>query len=170
MESTCVHTYLHKEGLIIMEVQIIERTRFTMRLAIRGIKTPFANALRRIMLSEVPAMAIEDVVIIENSSVLHDEILAHRLGFIPIKTDLDSYNLPSECPCKSEFGCNLCRAALFRADESRRRHRINGVQFRDLDAARAGGDGSSSGTRPCPAADVRQRDEAVRRGRGARCR
>src|SRR6516165_8649283 len=35
---------------------------------------------------------------------------------------------------------NLCREALFRADESRRRHRINGVQFRDLDAARAGGD------------------------------
>lgn len=95
-----------------MEVQIIERTGFTMRLVIRGIKTPFANALRRIMLSEVPAMAIEDVVIIENSSVLHDEILAHRLGFIPIKTDLDSYNLPDECPCKSEFGCNLCRAAL----------------------------------------------------------
>ena len=71
-----------------MEVQIIERTRFTMRLAIRGIRIPFANALRRIMLSEVPAMAIEDVVIIENSSVLNDEILAHRLGFIPIKTDL----------------------------------------------------------------------------------
>ncbi len=79
---------------------------------IRGITTPFANALRRIMLSEVPAMAIEDVVIIENSSVLHDEILAHRLGFIPLKTDLDSYNLPEECSCKSELGCNLCRVAL----------------------------------------------------------
>jgi len=64
------------------------------------------------MLSEVPAMAIEDVVIIENSSVLPDEILANRLGFIPLKTDLDSYNLPEECPCKSEFGCNLCRVAL----------------------------------------------------------
>jgi len=57
-------------------------------------------------------MAIDEVVIIENSSMLHDEILAHRLGLVPLKTDLDSYNLPEECPCKSEFGCNLCRVAF----------------------------------------------------------
>ena len=112
MESTCVHKHLHKGRLVTMEIQIVAKTDFTMRLIIRGVKAPFANALRRIMLSEVPAMAIEDVVIIENSSVIHDEILANRLGFIPLKTDLDSYNLPEECPCKSEFGCNLCRVAL----------------------------------------------------------
>ncbi|MCK4320478.1 DNA-directed RNA polymerase subunit alpha, partial [Candidatus Bathyarchaeota archaeon] len=90
-----------------MKIQIIEKTDFTMRLTIQGVETSFANTLRRIMLSEVPTMAIADAVIIENSSVLPDEILVHRLGFIPLKTDLDSYNLPEECPCKSEFGCNL---------------------------------------------------------------
>jgi len=57
-------------------------------------------------------MAIDEVVVIENSSMLHDEILAHRMGLIPLKTDLDSYNLPEECPCKSELGCNLCRVSL----------------------------------------------------------
>jgi DNA-directed RNA polymerase subunit D len=57
-------------------------------------------------------MAIDEVVMIENSSILQDEIIAHRLGLIPLKTDLDSYNLPEECPCKSEFGCNLCRVTL----------------------------------------------------------
>jgi len=57
-------------------------------------------------------MAIDDVVVIENSSMLHDEILSHRLGFIPLKTDLDSYNLPEECSCKSELGCNLCRVTM----------------------------------------------------------
>jgi DNA-directed RNA polymerase subunit D len=57
-------------------------------------------------------MAIDEVVIIENSSVLQDEIIAHRLGLIPLKTDLDGYNLPEKCPCKSEFGCNLCRVSL----------------------------------------------------------
>ncbi|MEM3626835.1 MAG: DNA-directed RNA polymerase subunit D, partial [Candidatus Bathyarchaeia archaeon] len=61
---------------------------------------------------EVPCMAIDEVVIIENSSILQDEIIAHRLGLIPLKTDLDGYNLPEECPCKSEFGCNLCRVTL----------------------------------------------------------
>ena len=95
-----------------MEVQIIEKTDTAMRFVVRGVDVPFANALRRIMLAEVPSMAIDDVVIIQNSSVLNDEILAHRLGLIPLKTDLDSYNLPEECTCKSEFGCNLCRVAL----------------------------------------------------------
>lgn len=57
-------------------------------------------------------MAIDEVVVIENSSMLHDEILAHRLGLIPLRTDLDSYNLPEECSCKSELGCNLCRTSL----------------------------------------------------------
>lgn len=95
-----------------MEVRILEKTDLTARLVIEGADFPLMNALRRIMLSEVPSMAIDEVVIIENSSMLPDEILAHRLGFIPLKTDLDTYNLPEECPCKSEFGCNLCRVAL----------------------------------------------------------
>jgi len=95
-----------------VEVQILEKTDDYMRFIVKGVDVPFVNALRRIMLAEVPSMAIGEVVIIENSSMLQDEILAHRLGFIPLKTDLDSYNLPEECTCKSEFGCNLCRLAL----------------------------------------------------------
>ena len=95
-----------------MEVQIVEKTNDVLRLVIHGADVSFINSLRRIMLAEVPSMAIDDVVIIENSSLLPDEILAHRLGLIPIKTDLDSYNLPEECTCKSEFGCNLCRATF----------------------------------------------------------
>lgn len=95
-----------------MEVRILEKTDSTARLVIEGVDTPFMNAMRRSMLAEVPSMAIDEVVIIENSSMLHDEILAHRLGLIPLKTDLDTYNLPEECPCESEFGCNLCRVAL----------------------------------------------------------
>jgi len=81
-------------------------------MLVKDVDVAFMNTLRRIILAEVPCMAIDEVVIIENSSVLHDEILAHRLGLIPLKTDLDAYNLPEECPCKSEFGCNLCRVSL----------------------------------------------------------
>jgi len=95
-----------------VEVEILEKTDDYMRFIIKGVNVPFVNALRRIMLAEVPSMAVDDVVIIENSSMLQDEILAHRLGLIPLKTDLDSYNLPEECTCKSEFGCNLCRLSL----------------------------------------------------------
>ena len=100
------------KGQIIMEIQILEKNDTSMRILILGVDVPFANALRRIMLSEVHSMAIDDVVILENSSVLYDEVLAHRIGLIPLTTDLTSYNPPETCPCKSEFGCNLCRVTL----------------------------------------------------------
>jgi DNA-directed RNA polymerase subunit D len=95
-----------------MEVRVVDKTDVTARLIIEDVDVPFMNALRRIMLVEVPSMVIDEVVVLENSSILHDEIMAHRLGLVPLKTDLDSYNLPEECPCKSEFGCNLCRVTL----------------------------------------------------------
>lgn len=95
-----------------MNVEVLEKTDAEMRLIIKGSDAPFMNTLRRTILAEVPSMAIEEIVIIENSSVLKDEILAHRLGLIPLRTELDSYNLPEECSCKSEFGCSLCRVAL----------------------------------------------------------
>lgn len=95
-----------------MRVTLLEKDDLTARFIVEGINAPLANALRRIILSEVPTMAIDDVVIYENSSVLHDEVLALRLGLIPLKTDLDSYNLPEKCTCGSELGCPLCRAIL----------------------------------------------------------
>lgn len=95
-----------------MEVRIIEKNDFSARMIVESVDTAFMNSLRRIMLAEVPSMAIDEIVVIENSSMLHDEILAHRMGLIPLKTDLDSYNLPEECTCKSELGCNLCRVSL----------------------------------------------------------
>jgi len=96
----------------VVETEILEKTDDYIRFIVKGVDVPLVNALRRIMLTEVPAMAIDELVILENSSMLNDEILAHRMGLIPIKTDLDSYNLPEECSCKSEFGCNLCRLTL----------------------------------------------------------
>jgi len=95
-----------------MSVQILEKDEDSMSFVVNGITASLANTLRRIILSEVPCMAIDDIMIIENDSVLHDEVLGLRLGLIPLKTDLDSYNLPEECECKSELGCHLCRAVL----------------------------------------------------------
>jgi DNA-directed RNA polymerase subunit D len=95
-----------------LEIKVADKNELSARLIIEGVDTAFMNSLRRIIISEVPAMTIDEVVVIENSSMLHDEILAHRLGLIPLRTDLDSYNLPEECSCKSELGCNLCRVSL----------------------------------------------------------
>lgn len=94
-----------------MEIKIIEDNYTLLRFAAK-IALPLANALRRIMMTEVPSMAIDDVVIIENSSPMYDEILAHRLGLLPLRTDLQNYVLPEECSCKSELGCANCRVVL----------------------------------------------------------
>ena len=71
----------------------------------------YANTLRRLFMNEVPVMAIEDVELRKNDSGLYDEIITHRLGLIPFKTDLKSYNLASECKCKGE-GCGRCQLKM----------------------------------------------------------
>ena len=83
-----------------------------MSVKLKGVPLQYANALRRICLNGVPIFAIDTVDIIENSSVLPDEGLAHRLGLIPIKTDLSRFNEPSKCECQSETGCSNCRVML----------------------------------------------------------
>lgn len=95
-----------------MKIEILEKNDINLRIVVRDADVPLMNALRRLALAEVPCMAIEEVVMIENSSILQDEIIAHRLGLTPLKTDLDGYNLPEECECKSEFGCPQCRVTL----------------------------------------------------------
>nr|XP_047936111.1 DNA-directed RNA polymerases I and III subunit RPAC1 isoform X4 [Anser cygnoides] len=52
-----------------------------------GIDAAIANAFRRILLAEVPTMAVEKVFVYNNTSIVQDEILAHRLGLIPIRAD-----------------------------------------------------------------------------------
>ncbi|XP_055376014.1 DNA-directed RNA polymerases I and III subunit RPAC1 [Condylostylus longicornis] len=61
-----------------------------------GCHPSIANAFRRIMLSEVPSMAIEKVYIFNNTSIIQDEVLAHRLGLIPLKADPRLFEYKSE--------------------------------------------------------------------------
>jgi len=95
-----------------MEITFLKLDGDKASFILKGVDTAMANALRRTMMAEVPTMAIDDVMILENNSPMYDEILAHRLGLIPLTTDLDSYNLPEECSCGAELGCSKCRATL----------------------------------------------------------
>jgi len=52
-----------------------------------GVDAAIANALRRILLAEVPSMAVEDVWFHQNSCIVQDEILALRLGLTPLNLD-----------------------------------------------------------------------------------
>ncbi|CAH1637789.1 unnamed protein product [Spodoptera littoralis] len=68
-------------------IVIVRMDNFEMEFDLIGIQPAFANAFRRLMLSEVPSMAIEKVMIRNNTSIIQDEVLAHRLGLIPLKAD-----------------------------------------------------------------------------------
>ncbi|KAI0222197.1 DNA-directed RNA polymerase core subunit rpc40 [Massospora cicadina] len=57
-----------------------------------GVDASFANAFRRILIAEVPTMAIENVYIMNNTSIIQDEVLAHRLGLIPIVADPNQFD------------------------------------------------------------------------------
>ncbi len=57
-----------------------------------NVEPPMANALRRILISEIPTMAIEYVRITQNTSIIPDEVLSHRLGLIPIFADANEFN------------------------------------------------------------------------------
>lgn len=68
-------------------IVIVRMDNSEMEFDLIGIQPAFANAFRRLMLSEVPSMAIEKVMIKNNTSIIQDEVLAHRLGLIPLKAD-----------------------------------------------------------------------------------
>ena len=96
-----------------MEVRVLENKKDERKISfiIKDTSAAFVNALRRIIIEEVPTMAVEDVEFRKNNSILYDEMIAHRLGLMPLKTDLKSYNLPEKCKCEGK-GCARCQLKL----------------------------------------------------------
>lgn len=70
-----------------LQIQIISKTRDHIIFDLIGVDAAFANALRRILIAEVPTMAISKVKLFQNTSIIQDEVLCHRLGLLPIKAD-----------------------------------------------------------------------------------
>jgi DNA-directed RNA polymerase subunit D len=81
------------------------------RFQLGGADAAFANTLRRSMIGGVRTLAIDDVRIYDNTSALFDEMLAHRLGLIPIRTDSENYVPREICSCSGE-GCSSCTATF----------------------------------------------------------
>ncbi|CAK7910095.1 DNA-directed RNA polymerases I and III subunit RPAC1 [[Candida] anglica] len=71
------------------EINISHITERTANFDLVHIDTSIANAFRRIMISEVPSVAAETVYVFNNTSVIQDEVLAHRIGLVPLKVDPD---------------------------------------------------------------------------------
>src|SRR5579884_616275 len=93
-------------------VKVLEADQSHVKLKIEGFDQSYLNSVRRISLAELPVLAIDDVVILENTSPVYDEVVAHRLGLIPLVTPVDKYPLPEECDCHNPSGCPKCRVML----------------------------------------------------------
>jgi DNA-directed RNA polymerase subunit D len=91
----------------VMEIQFSSIDDSLARFTLAGATPAFANAFRRAMIGEVPTLAIDDVRIYDNTSAFFDEMLAHRLGLIPLKTDLSSLSTQERCTCGGA-GCPGC--------------------------------------------------------------
>ncbi|EEB06402.1 DNA-directed RNA polymerase I and III subunit Rpc40 [Schizosaccharomyces japonicus yFS275] len=74
-----------------LNIKITSLDDLNMTFDISGIDASIVNAFRRILIAEIPTLAIEFVYIINNTSILQDEVLSHRLGLIPLKADPDMF-------------------------------------------------------------------------------
>lgn len=97
--------------MIPMKIKIIEKSPGKLKFLLEDSSVAFANALRRVMKSEVPTMAIEYVDFEENTSGLFDEVMAHRLGLIPLTFDKKAYSMKEDCKCGGK-GCSRCEITL----------------------------------------------------------
>jgi len=76
-----------------MEISILDKKDNELIFMIKGINNAIANTIRRTIISDVPTLAVDEINFVKNQGPLYDEILAHRIGLIPIKTDLKAYSL-----------------------------------------------------------------------------
>ena len=101
-----------------MDIEILEMAERKAKFILKNSSPAMANALRRTLLSDIPKMAIDKVEFhlgpimyddkeYESVTPLFDEIIAHRLGMVPVPTDLDLFVPQSECVCGGE-GCPNC--------------------------------------------------------------
>ena len=93
------------------DIEILSLNASTIKFMLKNCDISVANALWRTMISNVPTIAIDLVYINVNTSCLHDEFLAHRLGLIPLVSDIvDKMEFYWDCVCKPY--CEKCSIEL----------------------------------------------------------
>jgi DNA-directed RNA polymerase subunit D len=82
-----------------MPVRLLRLEGNRISLLMEGYSVAFANAIRRLALSDVPTMAVDTVIFYDNTSGIYEEIIAHRMGLVVLRSDeaLRRYKPPEEC-------------------------------------------------------------------------
>lgn len=95
-------------------VKILERKGHMLRVLMKGPSKDraYVNGLRRILMAEVPCLAIDQVTIETNTAItMQDQVLAHTLGMLPIvvtRSYIEGLNYPEDCTCVLKQGCDKC--------------------------------------------------------------
>lgn len=106
MDETSLHYFIENSDIRIKKLDDEEIV-----FDLIGAEPPLANALRRILIAEIPTMAIEKVELWQNTSIIPDENLAHRLGLIPIAADPRQFEFKAS-PTKPYDATNSLRFKL----------------------------------------------------------
>ncbi len=94
-----------------MDLKLLNKQGNKLTFLIKDTSPSFVNTLRRVMTSEVPVMAVRKVTFVKNNSALFDEVISHRLGMLPLTTDLSTFVLLDKCTCKGA-GCAKCQVSI----------------------------------------------------------
>ena len=93
-----------------MQFEIERITNDTITFFLYNADISIANALRRVLIAEIPTMAIDLVRIYDNISVYNDEYIAHRLGLLPLSISPTNFLFPSDCNCLGS--CEKCSIVI----------------------------------------------------------
>jgi DNA-directed RNA polymerase subunit D len=114
-----------------LKFELIELREDRIRFLLSGVSAAFANAIRRTCMSEVPILAIDEISLYDNTSVLFDEQIALRLGEVPlVAEELDFLSQPEDCQCDGA-GCPGCRVDFMLSKEGPGMVYSEDIQFTD---------------------------------------
>ncbi len=94
-----------------MKVKVLKKKGQTLQFMLEDTDPSLANSLRRIMITEIPTLAVQWIDVHDNNSALFDEVISHRIGMIPLKFNPKKFVATEDCKCKNK-GCSACQAVL----------------------------------------------------------
>ncbi|OAG30125.1 DNA-directed RNA polymerase II subunit RPB3 [Nematocida displodere] len=94
-----------------VKIEVQDVSEENIKFTLSGCTLAFANALRRVILTEIPTLAIEIVQYDKNYTVIPEEMTTDRLGLIPIdSTNAERYQYTKDCSCKDY--CSQCSVSI----------------------------------------------------------
>ena len=114
-----------------MKFELLELREDRIRYLLSGVTAAFSNGIRRACMSEVPVLALDEISLYDNTSVLFDEQISLRIGEVPlIAEDLSVFSQPDECQCGGA-GCPGCRVEFMLSKEGPGMVYSEDIQFTD---------------------------------------